>query len=575
MRNSQSLYLISGVISAFIGVSILACGGGDDNNTNNGSSGDELPARSRGVLCGDGPGAGSCYASETCEAHSDGYSYCFCPVGTVPGSGSRCVAEGGGGNENALICSQLGDDFCAGKGACVDLEQADCDYHTERMMTPPAECAQVADSGRPVGLCISSVADPSNANPDAAFCEFTQHWSNPTSLTTDCRCTQVASISTCKRAASLNASVAFGDGPRFRDVEQVDQLGAFQDGREMFIATSWSSSASPKQGALLAVNIDTGDRRVVSGSFKDPVNGSTTTGDGPAFGVVTHAIKGNDGYYVASVDETGEEASLPIIFKVDPDTGNREIVYNANEPDNFAVCSNGAPEDTPGKKTVQIQGGNRWTMDADGNHYFAPFGAAPGPSIVRVSKDGQSCDYVVRIADGPVTFEPANVGTGYTDIQFDFENLFILDDKLYARSDKLMLEVTMPASGEASLKMFSNAANGSVGGGCEGDIKCMGRVWTIWDPYREVFWTSGSPSDDNIIVAIDPTNGDRIDFPCWHPEQGRLASCAGNGAPLAGPMGRGGIIIDEQEPHDLFLAHDNEAVIRFDLKTLNHNIISR
>lgn len=559
---------------AITGLSILACGGAATEDNNGDGKADELPARSRGQLCGDGPGQGSCYPSETCEKHTDGRSYCFCPVGTIPGSGSRCVPEDNNQTMNAKICSELGEDHCAGKGACVDLDKTSCAYHTERGLMPPAACEQVDKTQRPVGLCISSVLDPSKANQDAAFCTFTQHWSNPTRLATDCRCMQTADIATCKRPGNLDPSIKFGEGPSFRDVDLSDQLGAFQDGREMIVATTWKST-NGKKGALVAVNIDTGDRRIVSGDFKDPVNGSSTTGDGPAFALVTHAIKGSDGYYVASVAENGETGSLPIIFKVDPTNGNREIVYNANEPENFAVCPNGADENLPGTKTVQIRGGNQWTMDEAGNHYFSAIGAAPGPSIVKVSKDGQSCDYVVRIADGPVTFETPNVGTGYTDIQFDFENLFVLGDKLYARSDKLMVEVTMPANAEASIKMFSNAKDGSVGAGCSGDIKCMGRAWTIYDPHREVFWTSGSPSDDNLIVAIDAKTGDRIDLPCWHPELGRVASCAGNGAPLGGFIGKGGIIIDDQPPHDLYLAHDNEAIVRFDLSTGNHNIISR
>lgn len=575
MKFTPTSFVTGSFTAATILASILACGGAEQNNedpngaANNGAA---LPARSNGNICGDGPGLSGCPSSMMCEEHTDGNSYCFCPEGTIPGSGNRCVPEGGEPMASPQ-CSQLPDDHCEGQGVCIDVDEADCGYHTERGLTEPTVCATVSETQRPVGTCISSVADVANADPDAELCTFTQHWSNQTNLPIDCRCPQELAVSECKRPSTLNTSFKFGEGPRFSDLDQVDQLGGFQDGREMIIATSWSSSRYPKQGLLFAVNIDTGDRRIISGAFSDPVNGYTTEGEGPAFGLVTHTIKGSDGsYYVASVEENGTDGSPPVIFKVNPSDGAREIVYNANDAENYSVCPNGAPEENVGTKTVQLRGGNHWTMDPEGNHYFSAIGAAPGPSIVRVGQDGQSCEYVTRLADGPVTFEPANLGEGFDNIQFDFESLQYHDGKLWARSDKLFVEIDA-ATGQR--KLLSDAKNGAVGAGCTGDIKCMGRTWTMWDPHHEVIWTWGSPSGDNLMVAIDPETGDRISAPCWHPELGIRASCDGNGAPLGGPMGKGAMIIDEMPPHDIFLAHDNEAVIRIDQATWNHNIISR
>lgn len=566
--------LLAGTSALALLISVLACGGSTEPQDGNNPSGDELPARSRGQLCGS-PGGSGCYPSETCEQHTDGRSYCFCPVGTVPGSGSRCVDPNASNNtEAAKICSQLGDDHCAGKGVCVDVKEEACDYHAERNISEPEICATVRSSGRPGGACVSSLSDPTTTpyEDGAGLCDFTQFWSNPSALKVDCRCAQPFEVSECKRPYSLDATIRFGEGPRFRDLDQVDQLGGFQEGREFIIATAWKSAQHPRAGALFAVNLDTGARRVVSGGYVSPTDGYTLVGEGPEFGLVTHTIKGADGSYYVSGTDNAESGAPPVIFRVDPSTGDRTIVFDANDPESYALCPNGAPVENPGTKIVQLQGGNRWTMDPEGNHYFSAIGAAPGPSIVRVSPDGQSCEYVTRLADGPVTFDPPNVGEGYDAIQFDFENLYVHDGKLYARSDKLLIEVNLA---DGRRKLVSDAKTGSVGDGPYGANKGLGEGWTTWDPHHNVLWMWGAPSDANLLFAIDLTNGDRISSPCWHPTLGRTAGCDGNGAKVGGYIGMGAMIVDEQAPHDLYFAFDNEAVIRMEQSTGNVNIISR
>lgn len=564
------LQALSAASAVSVLISLLACGAASEQDPEP----DPLPARSRGVRCGDGPGNNTCYPSERCEAHTDGEQYCFCPVGTVPGSGSKCVDEGSSPTTNAPICSQLEDDACQGQGLCYDLDDDACDYLVDHQVSELPECAYARERKRAIGVCVSSLQAPAQAlYGEDSQCAFTQFWSNPTALPVDCRCTHPSEVIQCKRPYSLPPTAKLGQGQRFRDLDQVDQLGGFQDKREMIVATSWKSSRYPKQGLIIATNLDNGVRRVVSGAYVDPSDGYKTVGQGPAFGLVTHALKGADGaYYVASVDEVSEGAGKPIIFKVSPTTGDREIVYNANAPDQYGVCPNGADPDTPGTKVVQLRGGNAWTMDTQGNHYFAPFGASPGPAIVKVDKTGKTCTYVTRVPDGPTTFDPPVLGEGFDNIQFDFEGLHIHDGKLYALSDKYLIEVNLA---DGRRKLISDAKAGSVGAGPYGASESLGRAWTGWDPHHQVIWTWGSPGDDNILIAVDPQSGDRISAPCWHPTLGRQAACQGNGAQLGGYMGQGAMIVDEQAPHDLFLAFDNEAIVRIEQQTGNINIISR
>ena len=553
------------IMGALVVGAMLACGGsnGDNNATTNADPGS--PPDAYGNRCEVENPTATCGASQLCEEwEGDGLTYCTCPEG-LERSGRNCNEPGM--TSQIPRCSTQAEDFCAGEGFCYDLDKEACDYHTERGIPEPAECANITasgpDSSKPI--CVSSTQDPSaNAYDPDGFCDFTQFWSNPTSLPVDCRCAQPFEVSECKRPYNQDAEVTFGEGPRWRAaLPSVQMYGATLDGREMLIASTWSSSNRQDQGVIFAMNIDTGARRIVSGSWNDPAEGTFSTGEGPEFVNAYNVRVGADGdYYV--VGAKGEAAD-PQVWRVDKSSGDRELVYAA-KTDGFTTCSNGAQEDQPGTKEVELNPLS-WTMDDEGNHYFGVLAGAPGPSVVKVSPDGQTCDYLTRVLlDPDGTFE-GNVGEGFDDIQFYFSALEIVDDTMYALSDRQIYTIDM---NDGRRRLFTDSQADAVGSGASK----LGKVWLQWDPHHEVLWSYGSPSDDNIVVAVDTEDGERINSPCWHPDIGRLEACAGNSVGIGGVMKRGGMVIDPNPPHDLFFAFDGISVIRLDQATLNVNVIS-
>jgi hypothetical protein len=470
-------------------------------------------------------------------------------------------------------CEQAGGPDCTGMGYCYNIKPSTCEYLAEKNTTVP-ECAENPTDLQMIGRCVSSVQDLNSPYATEQYqCPLVQHWSNPTRLDADCRCGQVSAIP-CQRPYNLNISVSLGSGPRPRNDIPGGGKGAwggFLEGREMIYPITWSDSTRQNQTLIYAVNIDTGARRRVSGAYQDPQTGYTQVGAGDAFLNIYDVRKGPDNNYYA-MGSTGE-IGWPRIWRVDPQSGDRTLVFNTEDAANTAQCANGLPANFAGSKVLQPTP-ESWTMDDQGRHYFAPVTntADHGFAIVRYAADGSTCEFITRVPTARSTFpEPKEIGTGWSSVPLPTRGLSIKDGKLYAISDTQLIEIEI-ATGNR--RLISNAKpSGGLGTGpinAEG----MGDRWTIWDPHRDVMWTVGAKGG-TLAVAVDLATGDRATFPCWHPTAGMLPGlCNSVGRLVPGPLNFGAMVIDPLPPHDLFFAHDIISVVRHDTSTGNTNTIS-
>jgi hypothetical protein len=238
------------------------------------------------------------------------------------------------GMEDGRKCGQTGAPDCTGKGYCYNVGPGTCEYLAEKNTTVP-ECAENPNDNNLFGRCVSSVTDLSSPYAtDEYQCPLVQHWSNPTRLQADCRCGQV-SAEPCQRPYNLNISVSIGEGPRPRNDIPGGGKGAwggFLEGREMIYPITWSDSTRQNQTLIYAVNIDTGARRRVSGAYQDPQTGYTEVGAGDPFLNIYDVRKGPDGSFYA-MGSTGE-IGWPRIWRVNPQTGDRTLVFNTEDTAN-------------------------------------------------------------------------------------------------------------------------------------------------------------------------------------------------------------------------------------------------
>ncbi|HMV66768.1 MAG TPA: putative metal-binding motif-containing protein, partial [Myxococcota bacterium] len=341
-------------------------------------------------------------------------------------------------------------------------------------------------------------------------CTIAQYEENRTDLPVDCRCNE-ATLPICFAPYdSLSVGGAWGAGPRMADVNNVGREvgGGFLDEarREYVVAMNWHDAVyTHSVGVIWGVDVDTGDRRVISGVIDTP-SGYVTTGGGytsnvTISGVVQHTAPlpflwdvqpGPDGDWYAYGSDAGDNVE---IVRIDPATGDRALVWHqavAGQPHAMGQCAS----DRPGALSVQF---NRrsFTMDPDGNFYLSFHNPGDGDGIVRIPADGSGCEVISRIH---ATNLP-DIGGGYTFQSQDIRGIGWANDVIYAYTvlgDRL-IEID-PATGDRTL--ISSVAD-NLGAG----YASIGQQWLIWDDETGLLWTSGGPSDQ--FVAVDVTSGDR------------------------------------------------------------------
>lgn len=452
---------------------------------------------------------------------------------------------------------------CGDDGWCYNVVDTTCEYLDEHGLTLP-ECADI-ETTLIAPTCVSSVEDPATSLvTDETACGMVQFWSNPTHLEMDCRCPEAHMDERCTRPYEVPANISFGDGPRMRTLAgTVQAWRGTLVGREWYLPVKWADSQHPNQTMIFAIDLDTGDRRMVSGAWNDPQMGVSEIGTGDPFVQVMDLHLHTDGflYGVGAISDIG----APKLWKIDPASGARTKIFDMETAADSELCSNFST--LPGLKTVQMTP-EGWAMDEQGNHYFSMVNM-PGPSIVKLSfaSDGTpSCSYLTSVNDCPTCSSQDDIGTGYSDIQFDLRAFSVHNGKLYAISDTKLIEVDL-VTGQR--KLMSNAKDPGGYGAGPINAEGLGDRWTTWDPHRNVLWTVGSTAS-NLAVAVDLTTGNRYTWPCWHPGMGVLSTCGNTGTALPpGPLNLGGMVIDPEGDHDLFFAHDLFSIARYDTITGN------
>ena len=454
--------------------------------------------------------------------------------------------------------------MCGDGEFCYDVMAPTCEYATEHNLTLP-ECAELTDEAPVAAGCRSSLEDPASSPYKEHQCEFVQFWSNPTNLMADCRCGDAnVHIDRCSRPVDQPLEVSFGEGPQMRAVSSgiIDNGQGDVIGRELYMPMSWSDGTTQDSGMIFAINLDTGDRRHISGTHVDPREGIKEVGSGDPFTEIFQVVAGEDGmlYVIGSKTEAGE----PRIWMVDPDSGERTLLYDAETVEEEKRCANGNLN--PGGRTdLQLHPGS-FAVDGDGNFYISGLPTSlPGPAIVKIDRQTNQCDYVTLVAVGGTLNEAESVGGGYSQVQFPFRGLEWNDGKLYAISNTQLHEID-PATGDR--RLLSNAkTTGGLGSGPVAD-EGLGNYWTVYDKHHDVFWTVGGGG--GFVVAVDPESGDRFTFPCWHPGLGIQGSlCNTTGKMVPGSLDNGGLVVDPDNPRNLFILHDLISVVRYDKQTSN------
>lgn len=536
--------------------------------------------------CTDGtqcvPAAGSATCACTANArqgcvNGDVYAFDSCGLqgglAVDCGSTARCVELG-----NSATCVVVADGGTtpadAGTGCTAmartgcylgDLWSYDSCNHLEGIAQDCPGQVTCNEIGGPPA-CRSSVAD-AGAPFWARSCPLVQDLENPTTLDADCRCFlnrgPTSGIPQCVGLNYVPAATRFGAGPSIRSLPQSHFNGGVVVGRKLFVGVDWSSATAPQSGLVMEVDLDSGDRRIVTGAYDDPALGLTTIGTGPALHKVMDVQRGPGGeLYALSVPATS--ASLEIV-RFDPMTGLRTLVWRGRDAA-FGQCASGDAARLAVTYHERVFG-----VDASG-FYLAFRGAgsySEGVGVVRVSTDGTSCSVITRSGAGSLNqFANADVGTG-VDVDRGFYAGFVLQNgQLYVLNDALLALFRVDvATGQRVRISSASTANGVLGAGPT-NLGGIGQRWLTWDAARSVMWASGVQSY-RALTAVTLTTGDRVEAYCrtTNPSASWRNVCLG-GVLEGGYQSWGGFWLDPANG-DPILVHENHSLVRIDLRNGN------
>lgn len=269
--------------------------------------------------------------------------------------------------------------------------------------------------------------------------------------------------------------------------------GGFLRGRELVFTFGdvFEKSTLPLQGAVWAVDLNTGARRILSGFSNDSVGGPKRTGAGPDFGAAYDVKPGPNGsLWVLSRLYSDQTAKSEMrLMQVAPD-GTRTLVMNLTQLG--SPCSN----------TLRSL-----ALGPDGSLY-APFdigGQTRG--VLKLNPATHACAPVSQ------TSNSGSPQTGQGPANSTMRTVLFHGGSLYATDFiKQALWKVNPANGDRTLLSSSNPS-GPVGKGPQ----ALGTGWLTAE--GSTLWVSGTVVGNEAssgapgIVEVNLTSGERKTFP--------------------------------------------------------------
>jgi hypothetical protein len=334
---------------------------------------------------------------------------------------------------------------------------------------------------------------------------------SPDPLAVDCKVSKNAADPLCVRTSK---TTQLGTGPRPMRFGGAIK-GGFLDGNRLVFAATTPGLYTPA-GVVMTLDIETGNRQVISGHYEDPIEGPIVVGSGGSLGYTMDVAKGPDGWYAVTRDQV--PLSPPKhVFKVDPATGARTAVatwgYKVGMPENTFQCK------TPSGSNI-FPTENSLAVGPDGTIYLNVFG-------MEMQKNGETSAHgIVAIRDTSCRIVTLTIGAGETggvgsgpSIISSYYSLRFSNGKLYglASTNQSLVEID-PATG-ARRRISSSSSSTPVGSSTGYGI--VGSEWLAFEGDNRA-WVIGSSSSSGYptLASIDLATGDRVGHPGWAPGYG-------------------------------------------------------
>jgi hypothetical protein len=345
---------------------------------------------------------------------------------------------------------------------------------------------------------------------------------------------------------ALGSDARLGKGPR---LNLGHTLGGFVLGTKLVVALDLADNLDDKS-LVASVDLATGDRKVISGKYEDPAQGTVSVGAGPSLYYPYDVKRLADGsLVVASSDPQGTIALL----KVDPTSGDRASLWSSDAT-GTASCGKLAK-----KVLFSVQRSRGVAIGASGEYYLGfeyMTDAGPLEGVARIDP-AKGCD-VVTLAGKATGATADDVGSGPAlyaltrGLDYGAGGVWLVAFEEYS-----IFKVD-PTTGKRTRVSSSYGAT-QVG---DGDAE-IGRNSITLDQAANVVWTAGATNTGSLfLTSVDVTTGNRTD---------RMA--AGTYGPVTGTSGGNPYVWTI--PGSSYLAvEQGEAIMVFDPASGNSNVVS-
>lgn len=429
------------------------------------------------------------------------------------------------------------------------------------------------------GHCAASVDPKWKTSKYYEFaCDTSMYMAAQTTLEIDCRCNRSnAKLQECRPGSDAYAAgLAMGTGPRMHGINLAKWGGGFLLNGELYAAVHYTggNAGNLKPGAIYAIDIKTGDRRVVSGSYLDAKTGRVDVGSGhsvsgEALPFLVDLKLGKDGQIYALGSNTLNDVE---ITRIDPKSGARTLIWRRQSLDDggaadfaYGQCFSGIPSSSYDSGFSPLQYAERaFALGEDGSFFIGWKG--DGVGVVRVSADGKTCSVVSRWASNNKTKPLDDVGTGVTPQYGTISGMLHRKGVIYAETKDMLLAIDDKTGNRTT---FSNV--GGIGG--------IGETNFWVDEARGLFFACGTVAarkcsvhkleDGNIAQGLFQIGQALPVLPGKYPQtQGAKGALDNNNH-----NGFGAVVVDPDDVNIMYFVVLS-GVIRYEVDTGNSHFIS-
>ena len=566
----------------------------------------------------------SCSSKLACEVNSgDGQAYCACPL-----TGKNTCKLGGTLSTLYEVTYIVKERACASAVPDPGDFVEDCGFGSV--------CFQDDQFNGGEALCHRSI-DASQADKpyyDFGCGKFSMWLLNPTHLEVDCRCRitgdgqggaggtgsgyvdpnnididnggfpggPIINCAPGDKMANTAWPVEFGEGPSFNAWFQQNSSGASwfsgdvdPETREMYGIVKWTNPQYVKSATVVAWNLDTKDRRVISGLYPDPKLGQQMFGSGymspkvgntgtateqPLSGAHVLRIGPDDMIYTFGGGTGESSSSTREIVRIDPETGERTLMWLAQNPDTGDITGTWGqcfrPDVNGDLESVSLQS-QAFEVGPDGTFYVSMHGVREGDGILSISSDGQTCTYHSRWGGlghdpgGGVTPVPApdQIGEGFA-LQFPVQGLLFHGGVIHGVSNDDLYSFDL-TTGQRIKESYTKGVYGG-----------MGFANMFWDPSREVIWAVGTVAT-YVGSIVDLTTGKRepVFGDSEYGADAIMQSMYGTAQSVSTTMlsngnsiGYGGFILDPANNDIVYAVLKSGGLMMMELSTFNNFVVS-